>query len=171
MEYCGECQTAITNALSNIPVKFKAKFKEITPSLGIIKMLSNIKEVNVKEEEAKVCHWPTVFMCGSGEGYDNIETYTHEWKTFRIEWDDDKPEDKHYFIEMEWDIANHGYTGKHWDAKTYNDTYTLHKSFKPITKALENVLVKAMDEPKGNLFYHGLPEWELQIPHEKPETK
>lgn len=171
MEYCGECQTAITKALSDIPVRFKARFKEIMPSLGLDKMLAGIKEAKTKKEEARESHWPTVFISGSGEGYDNIETYTHVGKTFRIEWDDDKPEDKHYFIEMEWDIEKLGYTGNHWEAKTYEDTYSFHQSLKPLTRALENTVAKAMDKPNGDLYFHSVPEWDIQIAHAEPKPK
>ena len=169
-EYCGECQTAIDKAFGHIPVKFKPKYKEIRPSLGIEKMLDNIKREQPEDP------YPGVF-CTSGpdEGYDNVEEYTHNNKTFRVEWDDNKPEDKHYFIKMEWDIAKHNFTGKAWESDNYGDSYcyfqTVTKLNRQMMSAFEKFQVdeispNPMSSPVGDLFY-----WDIDCPKYEPKPK
>ena len=129
MEYCGECQTAINEALGKIDVKFKPKYKEIMPSLGLDKVMEDIKNKVLKEREDKAYfEFPSVICYSDDEGYDNVETYTHNGKTFRIEWNDKTPDDKHMFIRMEFDIKAKNFTGRHWEAETNEDTFSEHKS-------------------------------------------
>ena len=172
MEYCGECQTAINKAFSDIPVKFKPKYKEIAPSLGLEKVLDNIKKEQIKKRETYA--WPTVYTSGTDEGYDNVESYTHNGKTFRVEWNDDTPDDKHYFIEMEWDIVNLVYTGNHWEANNNNDSYTYYQTFRKLNRKLTKSLSKfqvgsiqyKMPTPSANLYY-----WDVIVPKTKPKPK
>lgn len=151
-EYCGECQTAITEALSKIPIKFQPKYKEIMPSLGLDKLLQSIKEKNEKPENN------SLILYVYGGNYDNIETYTHLGKTFRIEWNNDKPDEKHYFVEMEWDVEKKGYTNKHWEAETNEDTYKYVRAFTTdkITKSLDAAFKRknVNNPPMGVLFYN-----------------
>lgn len=169
-EYCGECQTAITEALSKIPVRFKPKFKEIIPSLGIDSMLGLIKEVKIKELGTKKMGLGDVVCYSDSEGYDNVETYNHTGKTFRIEWNDDTPNEKHYFIKMEWDVEKKGYTGNHWESDNYYDTYSFHRSMKPLISELMAVTANPLPKPTGELFSEPF-EWDLVTKPDKTKKK
>lgn len=184
MDYCGECQTAIDKALKKIPVRFKPKYKEIMPSLGLDKLMDGIKARVLKEREEKAYfNFPGVICYSDDEGYDNIETYTHNGKTFRIEWNDDTPYDKHMFIRMEYDIQANNFTGRHWEAETNEDTFSEHRSARTILKnAMETLReemrngskpLKFMSQPDCKLYYMDVPfEWDVITPkhnEKKPE--
>lgn len=176
MEYCGECQTAITKALSDIPVRFKPKFKEISPSFGIKDMLEKIKKKDEDEKKEKdYSFFPTYVHFGDEEGYDNVEVYTHIGKTFRVEWNDETPDDKHYFVEMEWDIEKKGYTGSHWEAKDYKDSYSIHKTYtrfmKQIAKTVEEINQTTLGEPSGLLWFNDTLDWSIITPKSEPRPK
>lgn len=180
MDYCGKCQTAINNSLSKIPVKFTSRFKEIKPSFGIDKVLNKIKEEKTRDivehenREALIdLILPVVYSYVFSE-YDNVETYTHYGKTFRVEWNDGEEDKKHYFLEMEWDMLEKKFTGKAWGTETYDDTYKRHKSIKPFSSGFKPSEIKAasMSQPMGKLFYmEPLADWDLDTPHSEPKPK
>jgi hypothetical protein len=181
MDYCGECQTAIDNALGKIKVKFEPKFVEIKPTFGLPELLAGIKAEHNRKVEGSDTPWPTIVCLNLPDcDYDNVEEYTHNGKTFRIAWDDFKENDRHYFVQMEYDIAKKDVTQKTWDAKSYKDSYRCGKSskhfFKKMCEATNEIFgTHPMELPKGNLFFLDFPsEWEIQTPKlekKKPEHK
>jgi len=178
MEYCGECQTAINKALAKIEVKYKPKYKEIMPSLGLDKIMADIKEKVLKERENEAYFKFPTLISYDDEGYDNVETYTHNGKTFRIEWNDKTPDDKHMFIQMEFDIKAKNFTGRHWEAKTNEDTFSEHKSGRAmLERALEKFKesverapfpLPSMSPTMGSLFFMDpIFDWDIKIPESR----
>lgn len=163
MEYCAECQKAIDDALGKIPLKFRHEFVPIDEPL----LLPVFQEI--KSNEAKyppgLC-WRTLtrmFFCGK---YDNIDEYVHKGILYRVEWDDDKPEELHVFVDMEYDIENKRLTGNPWKTEEKdryshgrNSSKMLERAFKKF--ANENPPVAPMAAPIGQLFYNDLI-WDLK---------
>ena len=172
-EYCAECQNAINDALGKIDVKFKPVYKEIRPTLGLPELLGKIKEDEkrrlAEEREKNGISFPPVVTFDVDEGYDNVEEYTHGYKTFRVEWNDGEEDSKHYFLRMEYDIKNQQYTGNVWESENRSDSYVKRCGFTRMKKALNGIFqksVKPMEQPTGKLFYMSPKsdyEWELNV--------
>lgn len=79
MDYCGECQTAIDNALGKIKVKFEPKFVEIKPTFGLPDMLDGIKNKETQRNREDGVNFPMIISLNIPD-YDNVEEYTHEGK-------------------------------------------------------------------------------------------
>lgn len=112
--------------------------------------------------------------------YDNVEEYTHNGKTFRIAWDDFKENDKHYFVQMKYDIAKKHVTQNTWNSKPYKDSYRCGKSSKHLFKKMcevtnEILKPRPIEPPEGKLFFLDFAsEWEIQTPKfekKKPEHR
>lgn len=171
MDYCGECQTAIDNALGKIKVKFEPKFVEIKPTFGLPELLNNIKAKETRKDEEST--FPiTVRLNFSDCEYDNVEEYTHEGKTFRVAWDDGNEEELHYFVQMEYDIEAGEVTRNIWRTEDYKDSYRKGKSVKHFLKTLTNAAgvyttpINTTAEPSGKLFFLDPLdlEWDLKVP-------
>ena len=180
MDYCAECQKAIDKALSKIPVRFQGKFKEINEP-RLIPLFDKIKSAcDEKRKSPDGIEWPAltqIMCCGD---YDNSYKYTHEGITYRVEYNDDTPDEKHISVEMEYDIKNKKFTGNLWKGE-YKDSY-LHgrntsrdweRKFRKLTK----IEPCPMSEPIGKLFFldfdHGNNdfEWDVVANRQTPKKK
>lgn len=173
MDYCGECQTAIDNALGKIKVKFEPKFVEIKPTFGLPDLLNRIRENEKRHSENHSFNFPSIICLNLPDcEYDNIEEFTHEGKTYRIAWDDGHDDELHYFIQMEYDIEKDAVTRNVWKAESYKDSYRSGKSAKHFMKKAcqavsEFIASKPLAQPSGNLFYLNPSddfEWDLKLP-------
>lgn len=173
-DYCGECQTAIDNALGKIKVKFQPKFVEIKPTFGLSDMLGEIREKETKKLESDDLRFPAIVCLNVPDcEYDNVEEFTHEGKTYRIAWDDGNENEQHYFIQMEYDVEKGAVTSNVWRAETYNDSYRKGKSAKHLMKSmmkhLETAMVnpKPMKKPSALLSFMDF-DWDIKMP-DKPK--
>jgi len=149
-DYCAECQKAINKALEVIPIKFKPIPVEINePELFAI--LDKIKEEDDKKDYLKMT------ALTSGE-YDNIDKYTHDGKTYYIEYNDDTPEERHLFVEMEYDILKKEITKHYWRADKHDDSYmhgrNMHKDMRRIFER-SKIETMPLPSPQGKLNYVG----------------
>lgn len=177
MDYCGECQTAIDNALGMIKVKFEPKFVEIKPTFGLPDMLAGIKNKETQRNQEDGINFPMVVCLNLPDcDYDNVEEYTHEGKTYRIAWDDGKEDELHYFVQMEYDIDKGEVTTNVWKADSYRDSFRSGKSSKHFMKKLTETLSEIftgppMKEPSGILPYLDFDfpntEWDLKVPEKE----
>ena len=150
-EYCARCQKAIDNALAKIPVECQPKYMEIHDP-RIFEMFERVKK-NYKESVKKNPIEGLVFETLSMSLYDNTETYIHNGIEYKVEWDDDTPEDKHVFIYAEFNLAIQSFTGKPWRKDGIQEFYSHRKCLK--LKHLSELLdiEKPMEEPSGMIFY------------------
>ncbi len=176
MEYCAECQKAIDNAFSAIPVKFYAERKEIKEPM-LLELLSKIseKERQKRKEDAEKngFFFPTI-SSGDPDNYDNIETFIHKNKKYQVKWNDKTPDKKHLFIFMEYDARNNKFTGRPWryDGKdSYSCDRNLMKLFmSSIRKRKAKPIETApMAMPTGKLFY--LDGWNIVQPKQEETIK
>lgn len=158
MEYCAECQKAIDKALGEIPVKFKRVFQEIeVPTL-----LDALKNVKIKYEEERekslLGGFPQIVPCTYGK-YDNVEKYVHNGKTFKVEWNDETPDEKHVSIEVEYDILKKKSTGRPWKTNkkdSYLYYHTMNKRWEELGKSIAEIDPMPLTEPCGQLFFMDL---------------
>lgn len=146
-EYCAECQKAIDEALSRIPVKCQMKPVEVDMP-EMLPILADIKR-RLSEDNGK---FPNVTRLLGGT-YDNVEIYTYQGKTYRVEYNDDTPDDKHLFVEMEYDLVNKKVTEKYWRAKDYQETYYYARTFGSLFRKMKKVTENKLPEPSGQLLY------------------
>lgn len=88
--------------------------------------------------------------------YDNIDKYTHDGKIYYIEYNDDTPEERHLFVEMEYDILKKEVTKNYWRADRHDDSYMHGRDMcKDMKRAFELSKTKTMQlpPPQGKLFY------------------
>lgn len=174
MDYCAECQKAIDDALGKIPLKFCHEFVPINEPL-LLPVFQEIKN-NYAKHPSGLC-WPMftrMYCCGN---YDNIDEYIHNGILYRVEWDDDKPEELHVSVDMEYDIENKRLTGKPWiteEKDRYSHGRNSGKALERTFKEIEKVKPVPMSEPMGNLFYMEPKcdfEWDITAPksEKKPE--
>lgn len=174
MDYCAECQKAIDDALGKIPLKFCHEFVPINEPL-LLPVFQEIKN-NYAKHPSGLC-WPMftrMYCCGN---YDNIDEYIHNGILYRVEWDDDKPEELHVSVDMEYDIENKRLTGKPWiteEKDRYSHGRNSGKALERTFKEIEKVKPVPMSEPMGNLFYMESKcdfEWDITAPksEKKPE--
>lgn len=164
MEYCAECQKAIDKAFANIKVKFEPRYIEIKPTFGLDKLLEGIKE---QPTDSSIFTFNV--YCNGDNGYDNVEEYTHNGKRYHVEYNDGG--EKHYFIQVEYDIENQKYnTEKPWRTDGNNDTYTfyrsLHRHTEKMTAALANLKPRNLEPPLGKLFFNDII-WDIETPKTK----
>ena len=155
MEYCAECQKAIDKALGKIPIKFRHEFVPIDEPL-LFPIFRKIKEDKVSDFGVCRLPLPPVYrMYGYGK-YDNIDEYIHNGITYKVEWDDDKPEELHVSVDMEYDISNKKLTGSPWktdEKDSYMHGRNIGKDLERRFKEIKKVKPVPMPEPTGNLFY------------------
>lgn len=151
-DYCARCQKAIDNALAKIPVECQPKYMEIHDP-RIFEMFERVKK-NYKELVEKNPIEGLVFETLSMSLYDNTETYIHNGIEYKVEWDDDTPEDKHVFIYAEFNLANQNFTGKPWRVHGTQEFYSHRRclSFKHLSELID--VEKPMEEPTGMMFYN-----------------
>lgn len=120
-EYCAECQKAIDEALNKIPQKFKPIEVEIEDKEMLDKLLQIKKRAleNVTNSFSQVVSF--LFSCD----FDVIDRYTHDGKVYLIKYNESDDENKHLFVEKEFDILNNKTTDKYWRAKTKVTIYLL----------------------------------------------
>ena len=159
-EYCAECQKAIDEALSKIPEKFEPRYMEIKDK-RIFEMLERVKKNY--EEDRKVN--PSVGIITNPvmwTDFDVVETYEHDRTKYKVEWNNDTPDDKHVSIYAEYDLTQGQFTGKTWrDGIGVGDNYYHYE--KPdwmrtgwLSKSdLEAVHMESfkLSKPVGEVFY------------------
>ena len=178
MEYCAECQKAIDKALGKIPVKFDSKQMEIKED-RLFPLFEKIK-TKIEEERKKSIYFNTCICVGHPEAsnYDIIEEYHHDGIHYFVKWLDESPEDKHIFVDMEYDIKKNKFTGQPWkyDDKG-KDYYTQHrnmaKDFVKRMQALDTVEpIPMFEPPKGILFFvEPVNDWKLTSPKTPPRQR
>lgn len=171
MEYCADCQ----KALDSIPKKFEPREFEIKEPM----LLELFEKIRRKEETSAVenkSKFPLVISIPDRDNYDIIETIQHKNKLYKVKWDEDKPDEKHIFIMMEYDILNKKFTNKVWrydgkDSYTQrrNATRILAKSWQRL-HTTEITPIKEMPLPKGDLFFTDI-NWDINIPHKETPKK
>lgn len=150
MEYCAECQKAIDKAFANIKVKFEPKYFEIKPTFGLDKLLEGIKGEQ-RPTDSSIFNF-NVYYNGDN-GYDNVEEYTHNGKRFHVEYNDGG--EKHYFIQVEYDIEKQKYnTEKPWRTGDNSDTYTFYRSLRCHIE--KNLKPRNLEPPLCKLFYNDI---------------
>ena len=150
-EYCARCQKAIDNALAKIPVECEPKYMEIHDS-RIFEMFERAKKNYIESVEENPING-LVFEPLSMSLYDNTETYIHNGIKYKVEWDDDTPEDKHVFIYAEFNLANQNFTGKPWRNNGLQEFYS-HRRCLKLKRSSELIgIEKPMDKPTGMISY------------------
>ena len=170
MEYCAECQKAIDKTLGKIPVKFKSKQMEIKED-RLFPLFDKIK-IEVEKERKKSVYFDACICVGHAEAsnYDIIEEYHHDGIHYFVKWIDESPDDKHIFVDMEYDIKKKKFTGQPWkyDDKG-KDYYSSHrnmaKDFVKRMQALDVMNPMPMSEPQGIFSYvEPVIDWKLTCP-------
>lgn len=143
-EYCAECQKAINEALSKIPVKFREELVEIDGS-ELQETFNNIKEAHIEN-----IAFPNIVSCGfDSTDYDITEIYQYKNKRYEVKWNEETPEDKHTFVVKEYDIINKKVTKKEWRYEG-PDRYSRREN---LMKSFINARAKKLDMPTGELLY------------------
>lgn len=173
MEYCSDCQ----KALDSIPKKFEPREFEIKEPM-LLTLFDKIRDENQPKVKAELNgnQLPFIVSIPDRDNYDIIETIQHKNKLYKVKWDEDKPDKKHIFIMMEYDILNKKFTNKVWRYDG-EDSYTQRRN---ATKILANsfmrlhtskiVPLKEMTPPKGDLFFTDI-NWDINIPHKENHKK
>ena len=141
-EYCSECQKAIDEALNRIPVKFKPIQVEIKDE-SLLNELEKIKNGYPKDNIVSV----RIFF---NEKFDVIEEYVYKGRKYYVKYNDDTPNDKHIFIEKEFDIIKNETTEKYWRHKG-SDKYSLGRKYK--MPKFDFTRTNNIEPPLGELFY------------------
>lgn len=173
MDYCGECQKAIDEALGKIPVRYKEYDEEIPDITGELKE----KLEGIKTESFRTPEWwkSAIFSRDDASDYDFIEEYQYKNRKYKVKWNEDTPDDKHYYRVVEYDIIEDKVGSKAW---TYEgmDSYTTYRNlskqwkkwFQEDKKMEANPI--AIEPPTGKLFYldaFSNCEWDIETPHKK----
>lgn len=164
MEYCADCQ----KALDSIPKKFEPREFEIKEPMLLTLFEKIRKEEEAKQVEKKESSFPVIVSIPDRDNYDIIETIQHKNKLYKVKWDEDKPDKKHVFVMMEYDILNKKFTNKVWryDEKDYynkrhNASKKMMKSFM-MHRAKELFPVREMDKPTGILWFVDTPKPKIE---------
>ncbi len=170
MDYCAECQKAIDEALEKIEVKFCPKFKEIKDATLFIPLFREIKNGAESRFLNGKGGLTAMQIYASGE-YDNIDEYTHSGITYRVEYNDDTPEDVHVSIETEYDLRNKIFTGKPW-LTDKEDGYRHGRCSGKLLRNFMNLAnTSAMPEPTGTIAHLTLPwEWDVITPKKEKQA-
>ena len=166
-EYCADCQKAIDNALSKIPVGYSSKYMEIHDS-RIFEMFERVKQ-NYKEAVAKNPMEGLAIETLSMSLYDNTETYIHDGIKYKVEWDDETPEDKHVFIYAEFNLTTQKFTGKPW--KVLNDSsdyYSHRRCLKLKRREISTQQIGMCEPPVGKLYYFDFVDEKITVNEKKP---
>ena len=156
MEYCSDCQ----KALDSIPKKFEPREFEIKEPM-LLTLFDKIRDENQPKVKAELNgnQLPFIVSIPDRDNYDIIETIQHKNKLYRVKWDEDKPDKKHIFIMMEYDILNKKFTNKVWRYDGEDSYNKRHNTSKMLMKTLmenratELFPVKDMDKPSGLLWF------------------
>lgn len=161
MEYCPECQRAIDNALSKIPVKFKEKQIEIFEPM-LFPLFDRIRKENEEKQKNGEIGWPGVIgLSGPFDGYDNMDVFIHNRKKYAVKYNDETPEDRHIYVSMVYDILNEKFTNQPWGYDTGNEYVHYRNVMKDMTETLF-VNQIPMESPRRDLFFvDALSEWTL----------
>lgn len=147
--YCAECQRAIDNALNAIPMKFKPKMVEINDE-KLISELEQIKQNSIKNNHIGTRISEAIF----DETYDCIEKYTHDGYVYLIKFNEETPDDKHLFVQKEFDIANNKITDRFWKADTHDDLFLpLANMGRIFFNSDDLIRSNPLPPPSGKLFY------------------
>lgn len=149
MEYCGECQTAINEALSKIPVKFKPTLVPVTDE-----KTKEFLDTLFKQEKEKFYsekHLNFAKLVGN-YGYETVEECTFQWVRYiRGVKTDGSVE---YKVEKEYDISKKEITQKLYTDDRHNkkQSYTPCEQFRLPKK--EIVGIKPLTPPTGEIFFN-----------------
>ena len=146
MDYCAECQKAIDEALSKIPVKFKPILVEIDkPELYPI-----FEQIKKKVENNK--KFPSVVGLMDTGGYDVDDRYDSHFKRYHVRYNEDTPEEKHLYVEKEFDIFENRTTDNYWES---DRLYGYFRSVDPFKKFSQTkyVPVNPLSKPVDKLHY------------------
>lgn len=148
-EYCAECQKAINDSLSKIPVKYREHLEEIdfTPEL-----IEAFKKLKNKRENDETGVFPSVTCyVPDPTDYDVIEQYQYKNRRYEVKYYEGTPEDRHLFAIMEYDIINDKPTGKPWRYKG-SDNYSIRKNIHVmLSKIMNNCISEHYLEPPSNI--------------------
>lgn len=161
LDYCGECQKAIDDALSKISVKYIPKIKNSEEDLDFNKINSIFDEEKAKYQSKNPIN--IAQMIGD-MGYDIVEKcYIDRVAFYRCYNIGEKPCFK---TTMEYDLVNKCFTGK-----CYSDNKNPRFGYIPVSqlKIPKNIEQKQMFKPIGEIFYNDF-EWEI-TPNNKEKTK
>lgn len=161
MDYCGECQKAINDALSKIPKRYSYKM-ELTPKEDydyISKTIDTQYQEYKKEITNNVLGVFGVTSIAMGDEYVDIEgCYINHIYYTRGTKENGDIEIKQ---SMEYDLINKKLTGKKY---RFYDMPCMR--YKPLSifkfPTVELVKVKPLDPPTGKLLFD-IPEWEVII--------
>lgn len=151
-EYCAECQKAIDNALSKINRKFMPRLKEIDDK-SLLEHFDKIKEQDDIEDNPFGRVVPFEF---EDSDYDVIETYYYNNNKYKVKYYDDNKDDKHIFVDMEYDLINECFTNKRWRYSVQNSYYHTRNYIKDMSKSMKHldvIPINTIQEPTGKLFW------------------
>lgn len=152
-EYCAECQKAIDDALSNIEKKYEPRLKEISDKSLLEKF------DKVREEEKLNKYQQIIALEFENSDYDVIETYYYNNNKYKVKYYDGNEDDKHIFVDMEYDLINKCFTNKKWRynvRNSYKKQRNYMKDMADSFKTLSMTTSRKMDEPNGQLFWMDL---------------
>ena len=161
MDYCGECQTAINNALSNIPKKISYQM-ELIPHEDFNKINKIIDE----EKEKRLKESKTMCMCMEmvkNQNYKNIEgCYIDHVYYIRGVKENNEIEIKQ---SMEYDLINKCLTGKkYYDYDKPRNQYKHLYQLPAIN--IEYLTKNNLPKPEGKInFFIEDYEWEVILPN------
>ncbi len=162
MEYCAECQKAIDEALTTIPIKYGWRFKEIKEP-RIFDFLAKIKKEYLDSKKDSL--FPSIETFYPWDGYDNREDYRYKGRTYVVRWNDATPDKKIVTIKAEYDLIKKDFTGKAWE--DYDNTKTHYQYCRP-TKLFSSVSPSdsnvGLGLPTGKLFFLDCI-WDTESPH------
>lgn len=156
-EYCGECGTAIIEALKGIPQKYKGIKQLLTDSKEIEKAIKIFDEERTKYKESGNIKMSKVigdwgYEVVEGCYIDKTEYYFCTDKNGRVD----------IYALKEFDIKNNNFTGKYFfENKNHRRQYFSITQMK--FEKLKDIKVKPMKEPEGKLFYEDF-NWDIIFP-------
>lgn len=165
-EYCAECANAINEALSKIPHKYEGRESMITDQQEIEhinNIFDNCKHEYYSKDGFSIC---AVRMTRDW-GYKTVEgCYINKCEFYRCKDNDDNT---FIYAMKEYDLVNDKFTGKY-----FFETDNPYKRYFPMSQLKfdiykSNIECKPMEPPKGDLFYLGIPEWEVITNYNKKE--
>ena len=151
MEYCGECQTAINDALSKIPVKFRPTLVPVTDE-----KTKEFLDTLFKQEKEKFYSGslPIVAKLVGDYGYETVEECTFQWVRYiRGVKTDGSVE---YKVEKEYDVSKKEITQKLYtdDRRNKKQSYMPCKQYRLPKKENFSVEIKPLTPPTGEIFFN-----------------
>jgi len=156
-EYRADCAKVI----QSIPVKFEPRWQRLDNPYFIELFQRIEKSENEKKEKRKKemgdNMWPEMvpILLSSWGEYDNCAEMHHAGKHYRMYWNDDNPDVREFYIEMEYDLINNKFTDvpwRHYENGGYEDYY-YHQHIERLKYDEELQDVKPMSPPMGQLLY------------------